>query len=150
MFEFLWHLRGSTPLEGTATNAEVLDGLERMLGRQRKPIAERNTNIVTFDAPLWEDLLGGNWRAMVIYDYGRFWIDHDLSGRILRYDLRSLHGFVFCLFAAAMFFAFGSADGAIIDGFKFAALAFGWLYGMNLLLALIRVPPLIRKAVREA
>ncbi len=48
-----------------------------------------------------------------------------------------------------MFFAFGLADGGLLGGLKLAALAFGWLYGMNVLLALARVPPLIRKAVRD-
>lgn len=150
MMDFLWHLRGTIVLDGAASNEVTLDAMERLLERQRKPVSERCVNQVSFDAPLWEDLLGPNWHALVIYDKGRLWIEQGLSGRALRYDLRSLHGFVFCLFGAAMFFAFGVANGGLIGGLKYAAFAFGWLYGMNILLALARVPTLIRKAVREA
>ena len=150
MLDFLWHLRGSVPLDGIATNEAALDRLELLLEQQRKPTTERDANYLAFDAPLWSDLFGPNWRAMVIYDQGRLWIDQGLGGRILRYDLRSLHGFVFCLFGAAMFFAFGLADGGLVGGLKLAALAFGWLYGMNMLLAWTRIPSLISRAVRNA
>ncbi len=86
---------------------------------------------------------------MVIYDHGRFWLEQHENQRILKYDLRSLHGFVFCLFGAAMFFTFGAADGGLTKGLKYAAFCFGWLYGMNMLLAWIRIPRAIRKAVRR-
>lgn len=87
---------------------------------------------------------------MVIYDRGRFWIEQGLDGRRLRYDLRSLHGMVFCLFAAFTAFFFGLAGDGLSRGLKFAAGAFAWLYGMNILLALVRVPSAIRKAVTSA
>jgi hypothetical protein len=109
----------------------------------------RDANQVTFDAPLWEDLLSSGHYAMVIYDRGRFWIDQELSGRTLRYELRSLHVLVFCLFGAVMFFAFGSLDGDFFGGLKLAALVFCWIYGMNLLLALARVPRKIRKVAHS-
>ena len=147
---FLWHIRGSVSLDGSATNEAALDRVERLLERKRKPIAELTDNQVTFDAPLWENHFTPNWYAMVMYDQGRFWIEQDLNGRTLRYDLRSLHGFVFCLFGAAMFFAFGLAGGGFLDGLKFASFSFGWLYGMNLVLAFARIPSLIRKALRAA
>jgi hypothetical protein len=128
----------------------ALDAIEALLSAQCKPVTERHSNQLAFDAPLWEDLFGPNWHAFVAYDRGRFWIEQRLSGLELRYELRSLHGFVFCLSAAAMFFAFGMGDGGVIGGLKLATLAFASLYGMNVLLALVRVPRLIRKAVHTA
>lgn len=125
--DFLWHLRGSVALDGAASNQAALDRLEQLLERQRKPVAERTATGVSFDAPLWSDAFGPNWHAMVIFDQGRLWIDQGRAGRVLRYNLRSLHGFVFCLFASVMFFAFGLAEGGLIGGLKFAAFAFGWL-----------------------
>lgn len=56
---------------------------------------------------------------------------------------------VFCLLSALMFFFFGLASGGLVGGLKFAAGIFAWLYGMNILLALSRVPFAIRKAVRS-
>lgn len=148
MLDFLWHLRGSAPLNGVGSNETVLDHVERLLGKQRSVI-ERGADYLAFDDPLWSDPFGPNWLAMVIYDRGRFWIERSLDGRKLRYELRSLHGMVFCLLGALIFFFFGCASGGLLGGLKFAAGAFGWLYGMNILLALGRVPSAIRKAVRE-
>ena len=150
MFDFIWHLRGSVPLDGSSSNDSVLDRIESLLERQRKSVVVRDANQVTFYAPLWEDMFSSGHYAMVFYDQGRIWIDQGLRQRTLRYKLRSLHAFVFCLLGAAMFFVFGLLDGGLIGGFKFGALAFGWVYGMNLLLALVRVPSKIRKAARTA
>jgi hypothetical protein len=149
MLDFIWRLRGSVSLEHLGTNDEVvLDHIERLLDKQRKDDRERGQNSVVFEDPLWSALFGRNWLAMVIYDRGRFWIEQGLSGRRLRYDLRSLHGMVFCLFGALMFFFFGLADGGFLGGLEWAAGVFAWLYGMNVLLALARVPWAIHKAVR--
>ena len=147
MFDSMWHLRGSVSLVGAGSDDAVLDHLETLLERQRKGVSERGEDYLVFNDPLWSDPFGPNWLAMVIYDRGRFWIDHSLGGRRLRYDLRSLHGMVFCLFGALMFFLFGLAGGGLAGGLKYAAGMFAWLYGMNILLALGRVPSAIRRAI---
>jgi hypothetical protein len=116
MLDFIWHLRGSLALESIGSIEAVLDRVERLLDKQRKPVTERGADYLAFDDPLWSDLFGPNWLALVIYDRGRFWIEHGLGGRRLRYDLRSLHGMVFCLFAAFTAFFFGLADGASLEG----------------------------------
>ena len=83
---------------------------------------------------------------MVAYNQGRFWIDRGPEGRTLRYDLQSLHAFLFCLFVTAMFFIIALAGDGIVAALTIAVIAFGWLYGLNLLQSLIRVPPLIRRS----
>ena len=148
MLDFIWHLRGSVVLDGVRADRAVLNGGERLLEKQRKELSQRGPDSLSFDDPLWRHPLGPNWLAMVIYDRGEFWIEQTLGGKRLRYDLRSLHGMVFCLFGAFMFFFFGLAADGLIGGVKFAAGTFAWLYGMNVLLALIRVPRAIRRAVR--
>ncbi|MDT9601095.1 hypothetical protein [Sphingosinicella rhizophila] len=144
MLEFVWHLRGSVPLDGVSSDALALDHVEQLLAKQQKSVSERGSDYLAFDDPLWRNPFGPNWLAMVIYDRGRFWIERDLHERRLRYDLRSLHGMVFCLFAAFTAFFFGLANDGVSGGLKFAAGAFAWLYGMNILLALFRVPSGIR------
>ena len=148
MLDFIWHLRGSVALEGIGSNEIVLDRVERWLEKQRKPVSRRGEDYLGYNEPLWSDPAGPNWLALVIYDRGRFWIEQGLGGRRLRYELRSLHALVFCLFAAFTAFLFGFADDRLSGGLKLAALAFAWLYGMNILLALGRVPRAIRQAVR--
>lgn len=145
MIDLIWHMRGSVPLAGSESSA--LDRIESLLSAQYKNKRERGDDHVTFEDPLWQNMFSPNWLGMVLYDRGRFWIESSLSGRMLRYDLRSLHGLVFCLFGAVMFFGFGMLDGGLSSGLKYAAFAFGWLYGMNILLAYLRVPRAIRNAV---
>jgi len=146
MMNSLWHLRGSVLLEGAVTDGDVLEGLERLLQKQLKPITERTPDSLAFDDPLWRNPFGPNWLAMVIYDQGRFRIEHEARGRKLVYDLRSLHGMIFCLSAAIVFFVVGVASEGVLRGLQFAAFAFAWLYGMNILLARARVPGAIRSA----
>jgi hypothetical protein len=122
--------------------------VKRLLKTQRKPVTEEGPDFVAFDLPLWRDL-AHNWALLVFYDRGRFWIERGARGRRLRYDLRSLHGFVLCVFATMMGFLAGLADGGFLRGLQLAAGAFGWLYGMNILVAGIRVPMAVRKTVRE-
>lgn len=143
MLDCIWHLRGSTQIDAQLSDEDVLDRVADLLTRQRKPVTQRGKQNVKFYAPLWHDLVGPNWLAMVIYDHGSFWIEEARQGRQLRYDLRSLHGFIFCLCGSAMFFAVGLANGEILGGLKYALFAFGWLYGMNMLLAWLRIPPKI-------
>jgi hypothetical protein len=150
MLDLIWHLRGAVALDGAVSDDTALDRVERLLDKQRKRDRERGQVSVSFDDPLWSDPFGPNWLAMVIYDRGLFWIEEAAGGRRLRYDLRSLHGIVFCLFGAFMFFFFGFASGGLLGGVKYALGAFAWLYGMNVLLALARVPSAIRRAVRSA
>lgn len=148
MLDFIWHLRGSVALDRIGSNDAALDRVERLLDKQQKSTIERGADYIAFDDPLWSNPFGPNWLAMLIYDRGRFWIEQGLGGRTLRYDLRSLHGLVFCLFAAFTAFFFGFVGDGLSGGLKFAVGAFAWLYGMNILLALARVPSAIRKAIR--
>lgn len=149
MVPLLWHLRGAVRLDDSISNDTALDRVEDLLRRQHKPVSERGPEHVAFNAPLWANTFSPNWSAMVIYDRGRVWIEKDAQGRVLRYDLRSLHGFVFCLGAAGVFFAFDSAAGNVVEGLRTGALAFAWLYGMNILLAVLRVPGVFRRSVEE-
>lgn len=149
MLDFLWHMRGSIALDGLVTNDEVFERIERLLAKQGKPVSIRDPGHVAFNAPLWNDPFQPNWLAMIIYNSGRFWIDCGQEGRRLRYDLSSLHGFVFCLIASLFFFGIGSTNGGIGEGIKFGFLTFSWLYGMNIVFALLRVPGAIRRAVER-
>ena len=147
MWDFIWHLRGVVPVSESVPVETLLDRIEQMLGKQRKPVTQRDHSGLAFNSPLWEDLIGPNWLAMVIYDRGNFLVEENANGHRVKYDLRSLHGLVFCMFGAAMFFVFGAANESFLGGIKYATFALGWLYGMNMLLAWSRIPRLIRRAV---
>ena len=127
----------------------MLGRVERLLEKQRKSVSERGAAYLVFNDPLWSDPFGPNWLAMGIYDRGRFWIDQNIDERRLRYDLRSLHGSVFCAFAALTILFFVPVSGGLLVGLKWAGAMFAWLYGVNVLLALARVPSAIRRAVRH-
>lgn len=147
ILDFIWHLRGSVSLNGGATDEVTLRRVERLLRKQRRPVTERAPDHVSFKAPLWHT--GRHWLAMVIYNRGRFWIERDAEGRRLRYELCSLHLMVLSLSAALLVFVIDLAVGDVVEGLKHACFAVGWLYGMNIMLAIGRVPGSIRKAIRE-
>jgi hypothetical protein len=147
MIKKIWHLRGSTTIPHDVTNGVIIKRLETFLAKQHKQIIEQGENSIRFSSPLWGDWLTPNWLALVIYDRGKFWIEQDLEGRRLRYDLRSLHGLVFCLAGAFMFFMFVSIFESVAAGARFALFAFAWLYGGNIVLAWARIPLAIRRAV---
>jgi hypothetical protein len=147
MFDFIWHLRGSIELRGTPQDEGVLIRLEQLLDEQRKS-PERGPSSLYFEAPLWNGPFTDGWRSMTLYDRGRFWIEQGYDSRRLRYDLRSLHALVFCLVGATTFFFLGLAADGLTDALKWSVAVFAWLYGMNILLALARVPRAIRNAAR--
>jgi hypothetical protein len=149
MWNSIWHLRGSVALDGATTAEEAINAIERLLARQRKPVTERGVDFLCFHAPLWRAFLTPNWFSMYIYDQGRFWIDHRPDGPQIRYDLGSFQALVYCILAGVAFFNFGLPSGIRV-GLFLAISSFGWLYGMNILLALIRVPSAVRAAIREA
>lgn len=91
--------------------------------------------------------MGPNWLEMTIYDHGRFWIVREAEGCGVRYQLRSLHGLIFCPFAGLIFFTFVGITDGLRNGIKYGLAAFVWLYGMNLAIAVARVPRTIRKAL---
>lgn len=147
MLDFIWHLRGTVLLDGDVSDTVALDRLERLLTRQHKSVSERGSGYIVFDD---RNPFGPDWPAMAIYDQGRFWIEQDMYGRRLCYDLRSLHCLAFCLIFSSIAFLIGLAGNGFAAGLKFAVGAFIWLYGANILLALIRVPSTIRKAASSA
>jgi len=143
----LWYRRGSVALPENMDDEAALDRIEKMLTRQWKHNTERGTDFVAFTGGF---SVGMSWLALVIYDRGVFWIVRESEGRRLRYRLRSLYGFVFCLFAALVVFIFGLLGEGLHRGLILGCLAFGWLYGMNMLIAAMRVPDLIERTVTAA
>ena len=147
VLDFVWHLRGFVKLRVDRSDEAVLEGLQGMLEGQGKK-TERGQSSLIFEEPTGASAWTSNWLALAIYTKGQFWIDRGLDGRILRYDLDCFTGFVFCLVAAVLAFAIASLGGDFRQGLRFGTIAFGWLYGMNIALALIRVPALIRRSGR--
>lgn len=150
MFSFIWHLKGAVPLENRLTNEAALDRVEWLLDKQLLFHRKREADLLIFNEPFLKNPFGPNWLAMVIYDQGRFWIEQRKDSRQLRYDLRSLHGMVFCMLFASISFVFGLGQGGLASGAKYATGAFAWLYGVNLFLAHARVPQAIERAVLES
>jgi hypothetical protein len=149
MLDFIWHLRGSIALSASDAGAEVLDRVEQLLIKQHKPFFDRGVDQhVSFDSPLWTNS-ASNWAAMLIYDRGKLWISQEVDGRRLRYDLRSLQAFILCVALAAIAFGFVALDEGVLQAVIVAGLVFGWLYGGNLCLALVRVPFLLRQTARS-
>jgi hypothetical protein len=147
--DWVWHTRGKVNADQTLSDEQILDLLEAALLQQRKPITKREHSSIDFHSPLWSDLWGPNWLTLVIYDYGAIWIDRGQTVTKIRYDLRSLHGMIFCLCGALMFAGIGCVALGLSNGLMVGIGAFAWLYGMNMLLAAFRVQHYFRRAVAK-
>jgi hypothetical protein len=144
MYDVLWHMRGSVALREVRAG-DAIFRLSTLLRQQRKAVTTRSPVELAFDNSRAEIDFWRNWRALVMFERGRFWIDGDR----VRYDLRSLHGFLFCLLAAGLAGAIVALFSAPLRGLVVAIVLMGWLYGMNLLIALTWVPALIRRTVAD-
>ncbi|NGN41029.1 hypothetical protein G6N74_08135 [Mesorhizobium sp. CGMCC 1.15528] len=147
MLSRLWHLQGSVKPGSSLSEEMVLERISKMLEDQHKTVSLRNSDSIEFNHPLWSG--GDRLKALALYDKGRIWIDCRSGATVLRYELRSLHAVVFTGFASIMFVAlYGVAEeeGAM----QFGAGVFAWLYGVNVLIALFRVPRLFKHALNPA
>ena len=152
MLGFIWHLRGSISLDGIRASADVLDRVEALLAYQGKIVADRGADHLNFGSRPWRESFDSDSRtdALSIFDRGRFWIEPGVIGESLNYDLNCFWSFVICLSLAAVFFAINlRVEGNVVEARRWALSAFGWLYGANVLIALVRAPRCIRRAVNN-
>jgi len=146
-WDFIWHLRGSTPIDEIASAEDALQRAERLLQQQQKEIVHRTPHTIGYTSALWFAVDDARLE-MFIFDRGRFWIDRRVSGLHLNFDLSCLNGFLFCLLFSEVVFLFVlPTQGGIYSGLVYASLTFCWLYGMNMLLAWWRIPRMIQTAV---
>ena len=150
MFDWIWHLRGSFALRPGLSTESILEQVEEALDRQGKSAVRRSATAIEFNDPLWSSFFQANWPALAFYDHGRTWISESADRPVFFYDMRSLHGLVFCLCAAAMFALVGVSEEGPAIGLKLGLGSFAWLYGMNVLITLVRVPLFFRRIVRAS
>jgi len=136
---FVWHYRGRIVTRGNLGSDELLDCHEGMLVGQSKETS-RGGDSVSFKVPIPLLSGGSRWDAMALFDSGAFWLDGpaDDPTAMVSFDLSCFWGFLFCLMPVAIGAVVGLNDpeqGAII-----AIMGFGWLYGVNQILARIRIP----------
>jgi len=146
MLDFLWTARGSIPLNPNVPYAATLDRVVDLLERQRKQPVRRGHDLVTFDMPFWERKQG--WTALLIFNHGRFWTEHGLDGRVVRYKLSCLHAFVVCVVLATGFTALAIFAGSTDDDVTYnSACLFTLVYAVNYLVSWFRAQRVIREAV---
>lgn len=146
MLDFLWTVKGSIPLDPNVSYASTLDRVLTLLERQRKQPVRRGHDLVTFDMPLWERKQG--WKALLIFHHGRFWTEHGLDGRVLRYKLSCLHAFVISVILATGFTALTFFAGSTDDDVTYnSAYLFTLVYTVNYLISWFRASRVIREAV---
>jgi hypothetical protein len=156
MLDFLWHLRGSVPLDGVRAGDDPLYGVALLLAEEQKDIRRRGTSEIEFDRPLSNIPLRGRPRpAMEVFGKGRFWLDQGVDGSAVRYELYDVRwggwdglaaaAFLAAFFVVVLLIAFGRIRGGPWLASPVTVLTF---IAIQLLLARIRVPRIIRAAVR--
>ncbi|MFT4253187.1 MAG: hypothetical protein QM608_11945 [Caulobacter sp.] len=147
MLDVLWTLRGSIPLNPTASYGGVLDRVATMLEQQKKPVRRADANAVTFNVPLWRR--ERSWKALTLYNEGRFSTEHGLDGRVLRYRLSCLHLFVGCIVLAAGLTLIALQATPLDHDAAYGNVGFvAAVYALNMLVGWFRATRVIREAVR--
>ncbi|MDB5705839.1 MAG: hypothetical protein JWN66_2955 [Sphingomonas bacterium] len=126
----------------------VLDRIEEAMERQDKRTVRRSGSAIEFNDPLWSNLFGANWLTLALYDHGTMWVSDNADRPVFFYDMRSLHALVFCLCGAALFALVSLSEERPAMGLAVGLGGFAWLYGMNVLITLVRVPLFFRRIVR--
>lgn len=129
-----WRVEGRSRIEG-ATEKEVLKRLTKRLADQRKWATWHPDNVITFTD---YSLLGPNWYALAMFSSGRLWIENGSHETWLRYRLNFLPGFVLSTLFSMTVFAALAYGGELQLGLKIGGLSFAWLYGINVLIGLLR------------
>lgn len=127
----IWHCRGSVELGVGQSPVEAMSSVAAELTRKGGRVTRCGDLRIDFLQPLASSFFRPNWKGMSVFDRGTVWIEPDQSSTVVRYDFSCLHGFIFCLFAAAMFFALATTFGGIGAGAVAAGGSFAWLYGMS-------------------
>jgi hypothetical protein len=111
----------------------------------------RDKNVKRTESP-FQHFIGGWKRVLDLYETGTFHVINTRNGILLRYDLRCLYGFLFCLAGSSFIGLFALATGEIpaSGAFWLTLFAFSWLYGANCILAYFRVPTLLIRTVLDS
>jgi hypothetical protein len=145
----LVRIRGELTESVDVAEDEVARALIREVRRQGAEIVSAGPNHLRFSNPLWNNMSYPGWYALTPFDRGIAHFRRAGDGIELRYELSTLHGFVFCLSVAAAMALFGAAFGSMFP-LKFALFAFAWLYGGNFAIGLVRSRDFFRRVVRGA
>lgn len=128
----MWTHKGSVAIPARVASDEVMLRLRAALEAERKRPFEARAGRIDFDDPIWRNFFVLPRPSLSFYDHGKFWIDASSSDHRLRYELESLHAFLFCLAAGSAFFALQSG-GRAASAAAIGLAAFAFLYGANLL-----------------
>lgn len=94
--DWIWHVRGSVPLAAGQSTDEAFDRLDPLF-RQTGAEHQRANGRLTFKK---RDQAAQD--KMSVFDGGVLWVDHGLTGRVLRYNLIS-RALLFCFLAPLLF-----------------------------------------------
>ena len=144
----LWTLRGSLEVPPGMTPAEQLDRIENGIADLGKRVFDRDGPTIVYSSWFWEDALGINRNPLLVYDRGRLWLDGSGGTSRLRYELSSLRFLLLCFAIAAAAGLFIGSQVGWRESAKVAFVGLAWLYGLNLLVALVRVPRFFRRLLR--
>lgn len=147
----LWRLRGLAVISPELPTALVMQRLEAVLADQHKAITRPEPNVVGFQSSLLAPTgaFAANWLAMATCDRGRFWIEEKGDIRTLHYDLRLFELLVASSAFSGIAFLFQAATGDLATGAGTALFFFAVLYGVNRLLAWVRIPGRIEWCAQE-
>lgn len=137
--------------------AQVIEEASELLGKRSDDVEIEQRTVVSRPSFMaWLTAPGSNWHPMVPFDVVRLTVSGSESDAIVDYDLstRRMLWIVSAMATAVALFVLITSVGnegmraAADTAAKLAALAFGWLFGMNFLFGWLRGPRWLRRNLR--
>lgn len=138
--------------------AQVIKEASELLGKRSDDVEIEQCTVVSRPSFIaWFTAPGSNWHPMVPFDVVRLTVSGSESEAIVDYDLstRRMLWIVSAMATAVALFVLITSIGnegmraAADTAAKLAALAFGWLFGMNFLFGWLRGPRWLRRNLRS-
>jgi hypothetical protein len=115
---------------------EFLSLIEAILDSKNANDVRRDGDTIWFRLPFLNR--GWSWDIMIPYDSGRFDVDYGPNAIIVRYDLRVVRMLAITTTIAVVV-------GLLALNAPVAVFAWAWLFGMNYVIAVVRMPGWLRR-----
>jgi hypothetical protein len=144
--DVLWLQKGSVPLPTGLSAEDGLARLEDALVEDGVDVHRDASNRLVFQANVFVPRKLFRWTELQPYNRGELTIEPVAGRLVARYRFSLSHLFWCCLLGAALMGLVATSHSAW-DGAKIAGLAFGWVYGGNYLIGLIRASAFVASAL---
>ncbi|MEQ1954229.1 hypothetical protein [Mesorhizobium sp. CN2-181] len=141
MLDAIWHVRGGVLILGDRSEHKIIQRFASIFAAHCKPVVQTTELSVEFCDPWWRFFTSRgagdfsrkeHWKGLSplgIFDRGKIMVTKTDQGKVLRYDIRILHGLVFSVLGSIVLGIIALVGGVSTSSAGILSIfAFLWLY----------------------